>query len=160
MRNSVFFVVLVLAAGSLSGCRTGEAAGAVPDEPAISATSAVAKRAPFVARYEAVGTVASKTTSPIASRILGQVTAVHVREGDHIHGGQVLVEIEARDVAATVARAKAGLAEAEQSVVEVDRSVEAAEQARIAALASRDLAKVTYDRYAALVEARAVSRQQ
>jgi multidrug resistance efflux pump len=91
---------------------------------------------------------------------MGQVTAIHVREGDHVRAGQVLVEIEARDVAANAARAKAGVAEAEQSLVEVDRAVEAAEQARVAAAANHDLAKVTYERYATLVEARAVSRQE
>jgi multidrug resistance efflux pump len=151
---------MILAAPSLTACSSGEAAGGTSGEPAIPATIAVAKHAPFVARYEAVGTVASKTTSPLASRIMGQVTAVRVREGDHVRAGQVLVEIEARDVAANVARAKASVAEAEQSLVEIDRAVEAAVQALAAAAANRDLAKVTYERYAKLVEARAVSRQE
>ena len=160
VRHTVLLALVTLAAASLSACTSGAAAGAAPGEPAIPATLAVAKRAPFVERYEAVGTVASKATSPLASKIMGQVTAVRVREGDHVRAGQVLVEIEARDVAANVARAEAGVAEAEQSLVEVDRAVEAAEQARVAAVANRNLARVTYQRYAKLVEAQVVSRQE
>jgi multidrug efflux system membrane fusion protein len=160
MRHTFQFVVVTLMAASLAGCSSGEAAGGARGEPAIPATFAVAKRAPFVERYEAVGTVASKATSPLASKIMGQVTAIRVREGDHVRAGQVLVEIEARDVAASVARAKACVAEAEHSLVEVDRAVEVAEQAQAAAAASHDLAKVTSERYARLVDARVVSRQE
>jgi membrane fusion protein, multidrug efflux system len=160
MRHKALLAFVTLAAASLAACSSGEAAGGTPGEPAIPATIAVAKRAPFADRYEAVGTVASKATRPLASKIMGQVTAVRVREGDNVRAGQVLVEIEARDVATSVARAKAGVAEAEQSLVEIDRAVEAAEQERVAAAASHDLARMTYVRYAKLVEDRVISRQQ
>jgi membrane fusion protein, multidrug efflux system len=160
MRHTVLLAVVTLMAASVTACSTGEAAGRAPVESALPATFAVAKRAPFVARYEAVGTVASKATSPLASKIMGQVTAVRVREGDLVRAEQVLVEIEARDVAANVARAKAGVAEAEHSLVEIDRAVEAAEQARVSAAANHDLARVTYQRYAKLVESQVISRQE
>ncbi len=160
MRHTALIAIVTLMAASLAACSSGKAAGVAGGEPAIPATIAVAQRAPFVDRYDAVGTVASKTTSPLASKIMGQVTAVRVREGDHVRAGQVLVEIEARDVAANVARARAGVTEAEQSLVELDRAVEAAEQARTAAAANRDLATATYERYSKLVEARSVSRQE
>ncbi len=159
MRQIALFTIVTMAAASLAACGSGEAAGRAPGEPAVPATCAVARRAPFVERYEAVGTVASKATSPLASKLMGEVTAVRVREGDRVRAGQVLVEIEARDVAASVARAEAAVAEAERSLVEIDRSVEAAEHARAAATVSRDLAKVTYERYEKLVEAQVVSRQ-
>ncbi len=160
MRHTALIAIVTLAAATLAGCSSGAAAGRAPGEPAIPAAIAVAQRAQFVDRYDAVGTVASKTTSPLASKILGQVTAVRVREGDHVRAGQVLVEIEARDVAANVARTRAGVTEAEQSLVELDRAVEAAEQARAVAAANHDLATATHDRYAKLVEARSVSRQE
>jgi multidrug efflux system membrane fusion protein len=160
MRQTALFAVVTLTTATLAACSSGEAAGEAPGEVAVPATILVAERAPFIDRYEAVGTVASKATRPLASKIMGQVTAVRVHEGDHVRAGQVLVELEARDVAATVARARAGLAEAEQSLVETDRAVEAAEEARASAAANHDLANVTYERYAKLVEARAVSRQE
>ncbi|HQR39006.1 MAG TPA: biotin/lipoyl-binding protein, partial [Blastocatellia bacterium] len=160
MRHTALIAIVTLAAATLAGCSSGAAAGRAPGEPAIPAAIAVAQRAQFVDRYDGGGTVASKTTSPLASKILGQVTAVRVREGDHVRAGQVLVEIEARDVAANVARARAGVTEAEQSLVELDRAVEAAEQARAVAAANHDLATATHDRYAKLVEARSVSRQE
>ena len=160
MRYTALIAILILTAAWLTACSTGEAASGAPGEPAVRATIAVANRAPFVDRVEAVGTVASKTTSPLASKIMGQVTAVRVREGDTVRAGQVLVEIEARDIEANVARTRAGVTEAEQSLVAIDHSVEAAEQARAAAAAAYDLAKATYERYAKLVVARSVSRQE
>jgi multidrug resistance efflux pump len=91
---------------------------------------------------------------------MGRVLAVHVREGDRVRAGQLLVEIDSRDAAAQVSKAAAGRAEAEQSREEVDRSIAAAEQSLAAAEAQARLAKVTLDRFAQLLERRAVSRQE
>ncbi|HWU41611.1 MAG TPA: biotin/lipoyl-binding protein, partial [Candidatus Acidoferrum sp.] len=44
--------------------------------------------------YEAVGTVRSKAASVLSSRITGQILAVHVREGDRVQAGQLLIEID------------------------------------------------------------------
>ena len=109
------FAILLLATSplarvvSLGGARDGRRRA-----PAIGAKIAAVQKSRVFDSYEAVGTVASVVTSPLASRVLGQVTAVRVREGDRVRAGQVLVEIEARDGSANVARAKAGLTKAEQ----------------------------------------------
>lgn len=158
-RALTLIAALAVASGA-AACGRGEPHGAAAADAPVHAPVDVARLAPVVDRYEAVGTVASKTTSSLASKIMGQVTAVHVREGDRVRAGQVVVEIEARDVAATVSRARAGVAEAEQGVVEADRAIQAAEQARAAAEANRDLARVTHERYARLLEARSASRQE
>lgn len=52
-------------------------------------------------------------TATLSTKLMGAVTAVHVREGDHVSVGQLLVSIDARDLTAKSAQVAAGIAEAE-----------------------------------------------
>lgn len=110
--------------------------------------------------YEASGTVRSKTTTVISSKIMGAVTSLRVVEGDRVRAGQLLIEIENRDAAAQLQKAQAGLREAEESLTEVDQSIEAAKSARAAADAGRQLAQATYNRYQTLLERKSISQQE
>jgi len=110
--------------------------------------------------YEASGTVRSKTTTVISSKIMGAVTSMRVAEGDRVRAGQLLIEIENRDAAAQLQKAQAGLREAEESLGEVDQSIEAAKSARAAADAGRQLALATYNRYQTLLERKSISQQE
>lgn len=110
--------------------------------------------------YEASGTVRSKTTTIISSKIMGAVTSLRVGEGDRVRAGQLLIEIENRDAAAQLLKAQAGLREAEESLGEVDQSIEAAKSARAAADAGRQLALATYNRYQTLLERKSISQQE
>jgi RND family efflux transporter MFP subunit len=84
---------------------------------------------------------------------MGYVRAVRVRAGDSVTTGQPLVELEANDVRASVARARAAL----------DRSLETkseAENGVVAARADAKMAKSFYDRALRLVKDSAISQQQ
>ncbi|MBI4571748.1 MAG: efflux RND transporter periplasmic adaptor subunit [candidate division NC10 bacterium] len=109
---------------------------------------------------EVVGTVKSRTTVTLSSRIVGRIVALHVREGSQVETGQVLVELDDRDIAAQVRRAEATLREAEGAVVEVDRALAAAAAARTAAEAQRDLAATTLARYQRLLDRKSVAPQE
>jgi multidrug resistance efflux pump len=91
---------------------------------------------------------------------VGQVLAVRVREGDRVRAGQVLVEIDARDVEAQAAKARAGVRESQEAVEEVDRALAAADQGVAAARANGDLAGATLERYRMLAARNSVSRQE
>src|SRR4030042_6492880 len=54
------------------------------------------KSSPVTEEYEAVGTIRSKTTSVLSSKTVGNILAVHVREGDRVRTGQLLIEIDDR----------------------------------------------------------------
>lgn len=110
--------------------------------------------------YEAVGTVRAKNSSVVAAKIMGNITALHVREGDVVRAGQVLVEIENRDAGIQLQKTRAGVREAQDSLEEVERNIRAAESARAAALANERLAKATFGRYQMLFERRSVSPQE
>jgi multidrug efflux pump subunit AcrA (membrane-fusion protein) len=145
---------------TVSGCGS-RGAGTAPAPPdVVHAATEVVGLTPISERYEAVGTVNPKISSVLSSKTTGQVLAVHVREGDRVRAGQVLVEIDARDAAAQAAKASAWRTEAERSLDEVDRSITAAEQSLAAAEAQARLATVTHGRYAQLLEHRAISRQE
>lgn len=70
-----------------------------------AASTSDVMRAPAVAEPYATATVSTK--------LMGAVTAVHVREGDVVRTGQPLVSIDARDLTAKSAQIDAGIAEAE-----------------------------------------------
>ncbi|HKZ80588.1 MAG TPA: efflux RND transporter periplasmic adaptor subunit [Pyrinomonadaceae bacterium] len=110
--------------------------------------------------YEAVGTVHAKNSTVIAARIMGNVVAIRVREGDRVRTGQTLIEIENRDAGIQLQKAQAGVREAQNALDEVQRNIDAAESARVAARANATLTGKTFDRYQALFERRSVSPQE
>ncbi|HSB82204.1 MAG TPA: efflux RND transporter periplasmic adaptor subunit [Candidatus Methylomirabilis sp.] len=106
---------------------------------------------------EVMGTVKSRTSTTLSSKIVGRIVALHVHEGSLVESGQVLVELEDRDITSQVRRAEAGLREAESALAEVDRAIAAAAAARAAAEAQRDLAASTLARYQQLLDRKAVA---
>ena len=110
--------------------------------------------------YEAVGTVRARNSSVIAARIMGNIVALHVREGDTVRAGQTLIEIESREAGIQVQKAQAGVREATDTLDEVDRNIRAAESAREAARANEKLANTTFNRYQTLFARRSVSPQE
>ncbi len=110
--------------------------------------------------YEAIGTLRSKMTTVLSSKILGQITAVNVREGDIVRSGQLLIEIDARDIKAQLLKAQAGLREGIEAVEEIERNAQATEAAQNAAEANRVLTNATFIRYRDLLERRSVSQQE
>lgn len=110
--------------------------------------------------YEAVGTVQAKNSSVIAARVMGNIVALHVREGDTVRAGQTLVEIDNRDAGIQLQKTQAGVREVQDSLEEVDRSIRAAESGRTAAQANETLARTTLKRYETLFERRSVSPQE
>jgi len=152
-------IIGVLIALLLVACGKEPAHKAGPPEPPVARGVTVAAVAPVETEEtaEAMGTVKSKTTITISSRIVGAVLAMHVREGSQVQAGAPLVELDDRDIATTLRRAEAGLAEAEAGQVEVERAIAAAEAGRAAAEAQRDLAASTLKRYQQLLERKSVA---
>ena len=112
-KNLPLFLVLMLAVGVTSCGKKEEK----PPEKVVVVTGVrveTVKASPQEDVYEAVATVRSKTTSVLSSRIMGTIVAIHVKEGDRVQPGQLLVEIDNRDAAAQLKKAQAGLREAEE----------------------------------------------
>jgi RND family efflux transporter MFP subunit len=103
--------------------------------------------------YEAVGTVRAGIRSNLASKLLGTVEAIHVREGDRVKQGETLLLIDQRQV-------NAGLRKAGASLTEAKKGLAAAISNREAARASEKLALATYERYLNLKRDDSVSVQE
>jgi membrane fusion protein, multidrug efflux system len=110
--------------------------------------------------YEAVGTVRAKTSTVLSAKIVGSITALRAREGDHVRAGQTLIEIDNRDARTQVSRAQAGVREAQTGTDEVDKNIRAAESAKAAAEANKALAESTLKRYQVLRDRKSVSPQE
>ena len=96
--------------------------------------------------YEAVGTVKADHTSTVASRMMGTVTSLLVKEGDTVEKGQLLLTLDDRDVVQKVKAAEAGYQEATKALESVKQN--------------RELTGITYERYRKMFEEKAISRQE
>ena len=103
--------------------------------------------------FEAPGSVIAGTTAQVAARTMGTVLQVAVREGDLVKRGQLLAQLDERELAAHHISAQA----AEQGST---AAVEQASKAVAAAQAQADVAMKTYDRYIYLKEQKSVSPQE
>ncbi len=110
--------------------------------------------------YEAVGTVRAKNSSIVSSKVMGNIVAMKVREGDTVRAGQVLVEIDSREARIQTQKSGAGLVETKAALDEVDRSIKAAESSQAAAEANRRLATSTFRRYQQLLDRQSISPQE
>lgn len=103
--------------------------------------------------FEAVGTVKAKTIAVLSSQATGSIISVLAHEGDRVRRGQLLVEIDDRDIRAELQGAQAGVEEA-------NRAIGAAESAVSAARGQRELAAATFRRYEPLVAKGSVTPQE
>ncbi len=95
---------------------------------------------------ETAGTIKAKNVSIIASKVMGTITGIAVKEGDRVSSGQILLTIDDRDVSARLTAAQAGYREA----------VKALEMTR----ENQSLASTTYERYGQLYKENAISQHQ
>ena len=155
-----WIIAMVLLVFFVTGC--GRREEGTTEKPTMiqGAKIETIKLSPVEEDYEAVGTVRSKTTSTLSSKTVGNIRAVHVREGDRVQTGQLLVEIDDRDSRSQLQKAEAGLREVQGGLEEIEQNIHAAEAARGAAEAGRSLALTTFNRYKALLEQKSASQQE
>lgn len=97
-------------AGAAGGGRRGAAGGAA------TITAEPAKQGDIGVYLNAIGTVTPVYTSSITAQVNGIVTAVHYREGQMVHKGDPLIDIDARPFQATLTQAQ-GLLQRDQGVL-------------------------------------------
>lgn len=80
-----------------------------PNAPTLIETAAVATE-PMSVYIDAIGTVTPERTASIYSQVSGQLLAVNYTEGQLVHQGQSLVEVDPRPYQALLDQAKGALA--------------------------------------------------
>lgn len=149
------FHVGTLLAFAIAGgaCAKSDRHPSTAEASPVVVSVAIAHEEPLPVTYVASGTVRGRNTTVLTSKTMGYVRAVRVRSGDAVTAGQPLLELEANDVRASVARARAALDQSNEAKAE-------AENALVAARANAKIAKSSFDRTASLFHDNAIPQQQ
>lgn len=119
----------------------------------MQVTAHAAERVAWPVTYAAVGTVRARTATAISSRLMGYVREVRVDLGDRVRAGQLLVAIDARDLASAQSQTEAAAVEAGSALPEAESAVAAAQ-------AGLELAEATFRRMNDLFQQRSISNQE
>jgi len=153
------FILISCSAALFLCCGSKEDLSKTADPPQKVKIEKV-QASPVENTYEAMGTVRSKTVSVLSSKVLGLILSIHVREGDRVKAGQLLVEIDDREMKAQLEKSRAGLKESQFALDEIEKAIRGGEAEKKAADARLALASSTLDRYKGLFERRSVSSQE
>lgn len=139
--RSVTLLVLFVAIAMFSSCkgRSGHEISEISRQQISGVTIEAVPLSQADEYIETSGTVKAKTTSIVASRMMGTVTTVKVKAGDRVRAGQVLATVDDSDIV--------------QKVKAAEKGVEAAKQ-------QKTLANSTYQRYRNLHEDKALTGQE
>jgi RND family efflux transporter MFP subunit len=102
---------------------------------------------------EAPGSVIAVSTAQVAARTMGTVLQVAVREGDTVKRGQLLAQLDERELSARRNAAKAASQGAGAGVIQATKALAAAK-------AQAGVVQKTYDRYVYLKQQNSVSPQE
>ncbi|WP_396216116.1 efflux RND transporter periplasmic adaptor subunit [Gemmatimonas sp.] len=123
------------------GDKTAEHTAATAAPAPVSGTTLTLADTTLTSTYDANGVAEPMQQAIVSTKLMGTVTAVLVHEGDAVRSGQVLVQIDARDLNAKANQAAASIADAEAMQREA-----AAHAARFTALYNDSAAtKAQYD---------------
>jgi len=103
--------------------------------------------------YKADGMVSADNNAKVATKWMGQILKIYVKEGDYVKAGQVLAILDDSEIKQQKNEALAGLDE-------LSKAREEALAARKAALENYEFAKRTYERFKNLYQENAISKQQ
>lgn len=151
-RTSTFIVssATLAFAASLSlifvGCSSERRSVSAAPEIVSNVSVVPAQTANIPDVIEAVGTLRAAETSQLAAQMMGNIVAVHVREGDHVRRGQELAAIDD-------AQPRAGLDRAAAAELAAQQEISAAES-------DFTLAEATFRRYQTLYDKKSVSPQE
>ncbi len=147
----------------IAGCRENTSAESMPPEPKRQVTVAPALKGNLAETLLLTGTLKAAQEVNITSKIPGRVEKVPVEEGTHVKTGDILIQLEQKELALAVAQAEAAVATAEAGLAKVLAGTrkEKIEQTRAAlaqAKANADLSKITFERMSKLLKNKTISR--
>jgi len=145
----LLFVLVVLA-----GCgRDTRHAETAPEGAPVPVKVVAVEAVEWPSTYEATGTVRAKTAAVLSSRVMGYVRQVNFQTGDRVRAGQLLVEVDSRDLDTQVRQAEAAHREAQEALGEVDGAIATAK-------AHLELAQASFRRMDDLYQKKSISPQE
>jgi len=112
---SVLSILVVVALGyfllpRLGGARSPSAQASVAARPGMPVSATAVKRGDLNRYLSAIGTVTAFNTVTVKTRVDGQIVNVAFKEGQTVHQGDLLVEVDPHPYQAVLAQAKGQLA--------------------------------------------------
>lgn len=130
-----------LALGACGGSEKAAEQAAPATATRLDGTTLTLRDTTIQTTFDASGVAEPMQQAMVSTKLMGAVTVVRVHEGDRVNAGQVLAEIDARDLTAKAAQVSASIADAEAMHKEA-----AAHAARFTALYTDSAAtKAQYD---------------
>jgi HlyD family secretion protein len=130
----------------------------------VTATKAQRGRVEQTVSAISSGTVKASKDANVSAEIMGKITAIPVKEGDHLNAGDVLIELNHTELDAQVklaeANLEAGRAMGNQAVIGADVYRDVAETQVSQAKAQTDQAAADLRRLKALFDQKAISRAE
>ncbi|MDN5344627.1 MAG: hypothetical protein PWQ18_738 [Clostridia bacterium] len=149
----------LLLAGYLALGATGCGARAGASDQ-VSVKVAAASKGKVAATIEVTGALVPARTANVVSKLAGQVRAVHADVGDRVQAGQLLVEIDTKELQAQLQQAEAAVRGVQDQAEQARIGMETAQVGISNAKAGLDAAQKYYDRIKALADAGAASQSQ
>ena len=103
--------------------------------------------------YKSDGSIMANNNAKVATKIMGKVKEIYVKEGDRVKEGQLLALIDTSDIDQQIKEAKAGLEEIAKAKEEVLAGIKGAKTAY-------EFAKRTYERFKNLYKENAIPKQK
>jgi membrane fusion protein (multidrug efflux system) len=120
MKREVIGALLLWSAVA-AGCKKTEAAKPAPPPPGVVVTAAVQSDEPLVREW--IGTTEGDVTAEIRPKVDGYLLRRVYAEGGYVRQGDLLFEIDPRQLQTELRRAQANLAQADASVAKANRDV-------------------------------------
>lgn len=119
MKRVIASVLLLTAAACHRGASEEEAA-----QPVVSVRVAKAEIGTIAQPIELVGTIATQHEAAVSSKISGQIAQMPLLKNRSVRAGEVLAQIEARDVAAQRAEAAAAVTTSKDAIAPAEAGLE------------------------------------
>jgi membrane fusion protein (multidrug efflux system) len=121
MKSWAIAAVAAAAAISTAGCSKSEAAKPASPPPGVVVTSVVQHDEPIVREW--IGTTQGDVNAEIRPKVDGYVLRRVYTEGSYVRAGELLFEIDARQLQSQLQQAQANLAQVEANLAKADRDV-------------------------------------
>jgi len=149
MKALTGIIALSLTVSGVAACGRSDDVAADKGREPIDVTVVAVTPLDVAERLEAGGVVAAQETATVSSRIVATIAGVRVKAGDRVRAGDVLVSLDAAEVAGHAQQARASalaaeksltLARSEQSAAEAGQRLAAAWHKRVTTLRARNSA--------------------
>jgi RND family efflux transporter MFP subunit len=151
--NASAWVLIGAGVVTLAACQSPAEKPAAKAAASLAASLGSVAAVDWPSTYEAGGVVRARQVAVVSSRVVAPVVEVRVKAGDRVTRGQVLIQLDAREVGAQAARASA-------SASGMRLSLEAAQAERRSAESAVVLARATHNRVKGLLEKNSATAQE